>query len=272
MSKRGFFKQFSFILILLVTFSCHKEFRKAQKSNDWKVKYAAAFKYYEEKDFYRSITLFEEILPIIKGSDEAEKANFFYAYSFFHDRQYITSSHFFKQFYTVYSRSDYALEAEYMHAYSLYRQSPPSRLDQSSTVEAITAMQTFLNKYPYSEYTKKANDIIDGLQQKLEEKAVNSAKEYHKLRRYKAALVVFDNFKKDYPDSKYVEEISFLEIETAYLLAKQSTNRRQKERYQSTIDLYLKYVDKYDKGQFIKTAEGYYENSLDGLKKLKTKN
>jgi len=272
MSKRGFSKHVLFILIALISFSCHKEFRKAQKSNDWKVKYDAAFKYYEEKDFYRSITLFEEILPIIKGNEEAEKANFFYAYSFFHDRQYITSAHFFKQFYTIYSRSDYALEAEYMHSYSLYQQSPPYRLDQSSTLEAIAAMQTFLNKYPYSEYTEKANEIIDNLQVKLEQKAADSAKEYHKLRRYKAALVAFKNFKSDYPDSNFIEEISFLEIQSSFLLARQSINTLQVERYQNTIDLYLKYVDKYENSKFIKTAANYYDNSLNSLRKLKTNN
>jgi len=184
MLKKGFFNQVLIVLIALSVFGCHKEFKKALKSDDWKVKYAAAFKYYEAKDYYRSITLFEEILPIIRGTEEAEKANFYYAYSFFNDKQYVTSAHFFKQFFVVYSRSDYSLEAEYMYAYSLYQQSPAYTLDQSATYEAIAAMQTFLNKYPYSEYTDKANKIIDDLQVKLEKKAADSSKEYHKLRRY----------------------------------------------------------------------------------------
>lgn len=272
MLKRGFLNQILIVLIAISVFGCHKDFKQALKSDDWKVKYDAAFRYYEDKDYYRALTLFDQILPIIRGTKEAEKANFFHAYSYFNDKQYITSAHFFKQFYTVYSRSEYALEAEYMYAYSLYKQSPVYTLDQKPTYEAIAAMQTFLNKYPYSEYTEKANKIIDDLQVKLEKKAAASAKEYHKLRRFKSALIAFENFSKDYPDSDYNEEIGFLEIEAAYLLARQSIAAKQKERFQKTIDLYLKYIDKYEANGYIKPAGNYYYESLEFLKKLKTNN
>ena len=159
-----------------------------------------------------------------------------------------------------------------MHAYSLYQQSPAFSLDQKPTYEAITAMQTFLNKYPYSEYADKANDIIDVLQVKLEKKAADSAKEYHKLRRYKAALVAFENFTKDYPDSDINEEIRFLQIEAAYSLAKQSITSKQKDRYQKAVDLYLSYIEKYEGSRYVKSAGDYYSNSLEALAKLKTNN
>ena len=71
------------------------------------------------------------------------------------------------------------IEAEYLYAYSLYKESPNSNLDQSSTVEAISAMQNFINKYPYSEYSINANEIIDELQIKLETKNFENAKQYY---------------------------------------------------------------------------------------------
>ena len=273
MLKRGYFIQY--ILLVFAAFmllGCHKDFKKALKSDDWKVKYNTALKYYEEKDYYRAITLFEEILPIIRGTKEAEKANFYHAYSYFNDKQYLTSAHYFKQFFVIYSRSEYAMEAEYMYAYSLYQQSPAFSLDQSPTYEAITAMQNFLDKYPYSEYSEKADKLIDVLQVKLEKKAADSSKEYHKLRRYKAALVAFENFTKDYPDSEINEEIRFLQIEAAYLLAKQSIASKQKERYQTAVDLYLDYIERYEGSKYIKSAGDYYTNSLEALAKLKTNN
>lgn len=272
MSKKGLFNQILIVLIALFVFGCNKEYKKAIKSEEWKVKYDAAFKYYEKKDYYRSITLFDQILPIIRGTEQAEKANFYYAYAHFNDKQYISSAHFFKQFYVIYSRSEYALEAEYMYAYSLYQQSPSYTLDQTPTYEAIAAMQTFLNKYPYSEYTEKANNIIDDLQVKLEKKAADSSKEYLKLRRYKSALVALKNFQKDYPDSDYNEEIRFLEIEAAFLLAEQSIDSKKKERYQNTVDLYLSYIDKYEKSSYVKTAGDFYTKSLESIKKLTSKN
>lgn len=272
MLKRGYFNHILLVFVALMLIGCHKDFKKALKSDDWQVKYKTALKYYEEKDYYRSITLFEEILPIIRGTEEAEKANFYHAYSYFNDKQYLTSAHYFKQFFVIYSRSEYALEAEYMYAYSLYQQSPVFSLDQSPTYEAITAMQNFLNKYPYSEYSEKADKIIDVLQVKLEKKAADSSKEYHKLRRYKAALVAFENFTRDYPDSDINEEIRFLQIEAAYLLARQSITTKQKERYQKAVDLYLAYIDRYEGSKFIKNAEDYYSNSIEALAKLRTNN
>ena len=60
------------ILSLLVLYIGCSEFRKIQKSDDWKLKYDAALKYYERKDYYRSVILFDQIKPYIRGSAEAE--------------------------------------------------------------------------------------------------------------------------------------------------------------------------------------------------------
>ncbi len=271
MSKSGFSGVFIVLIISFFILSC-SEFRKVQKSSDWKLKYDAAMKYYEDKDYFKAITLFEEILPIIKGTKEAELAQYYYAYSHFKDKQFILAAHYFKQFYEVYSRSDYAMEAGYMHAYSLYMQSPIFSLDQTPTYESITAMQNFLNKYPYSEYSKNANDIIDELQVKLERKSAANAKHYYKLRRYKSALVAFENFQRDYPDSDYNEEIGYLEMDATYELAQKSISTKQKERYQKTVDLYLKYIDKYPNGEYLKACENLYSSSRDELEKLATNN
>lgn len=244
--------------------SCSK-FRKIQKSGDWKVKYEAALEYYEKKDYYHSNVLLEEIIPIIRGTEEAEKANFIYAYTYYYQQQYILSAHYFKLFTEVYGRSDYVEEAAYMHAHSLYNQSPQPSLDQTSTYEAIAALQSFLNKYPYSKYEEEADNQIDELQVKLEEKAYESAKLYYQLRRYKAALVAFENFQYDFPDSKFNEEIAWLRVETAHNLASVSIRSKQQERFQTTVDLYEKFVDKYPNSKYLKQAERIYEDSIEQL-------
>lgn len=254
------------IVLLLIGSGC--TFRKIQKSGDWKVKYEAALEYYAEEDYYRAGILLEEILPVIRGTKEAELANFYHAYCYFYQGQYILSSHYFKNFATVYGRSEYLMEANYQNANSLYMQSPASSLDQTSTYEALTALQNFLNKYPYAEYSEKADQQIDELQIKLEKKAYENAKLFNKLKRYKAAIVAFDNFQLDYPDSEYQEEIAFLAIETIYDLAKISYYSRQEERYKETVTKYEKFVDKYPNSEYIKTAEKYYAESIKELRRF----
>ncbi|WP_425392460.1 outer membrane protein assembly factor BamD [Ekhidna sp.] len=259
------------ILFLLITalsiVGCSK-FRKIQKSGDWKVKYEAALAYYEEEDYHRTIILLEDILPIIKGTEEAELASFYLAYSYYYQKQFILSAHHFDEFVRIYGRSDYVMEAAYMHAYSLFMQSPDYQLDQTVTYEAIAAMQNFINKYPSSKYAPDADRIIDEMQEKLEKKAYEQCKLYYKLRRYKAALVVYDNFANDFPDSDYNEEVSFLRIETSFDLAKESIPSKQEERFRNTIDHYLAFIDKYPNSKFLKDAEKIYAESIEEITKF----
>lgn len=254
------------LIIVLIALVSSCKFRKLQKSGDWKVKYDAALVYYEEKDYYRSGVLLEEILPVIRGTKEAELANFYHAYTYFYQGQYILSSHYFKNFVKVYGRSEYVMEASYQNANSLFMQSPASSLDQTSTYEAITALQNYLNKYPYSEYSEKADKQIDDLQIKLEKKAYENAKLYHKLKRYKASVVALENFQSDYPDSEYREEIMFLAIEIIYQLAEISIESKQEERFKDTIDKYQKFVDRYPDSEYLKEAEKYYAESIEQLR------
>ncbi len=256
-----------FIILAISLFGCSK-FRKIQKSPDWKVKYEAALNYYEEEKYNKTTILFEEILPIIRGTQEAETGNFYFAYAYYHQKQYILSAHHFQEFVTIYGRSEHVLEATYMHAYSLYLQSPEFQLDQTSTYEAIAAMQNFINKYPTTEYAADADKIIDEMQVKLETKAYNTAKLYHKLRRYKSALVAFKNFKNDYPDSDYNEEILYLNIETSFDLAEASITSVQEERYRNTVKFYEEFVDRYPDSEYLKDAEQFYEKSIEELTKF----
>lgn len=231
--------------------------------------------YYKNKDYYRSNVLLEEILPVIRGTKEAELANFIYAYTYFYQNQYILSAHYFKLFTDVYGRSEYIEEAAYMHAYSLYKQSPEPSLDQTSTYEAIAALQNFLNRYTSSQYATEADKLISELQVKLERKAYANARLYYNLRRYKAALIAFENFQYDYPDSKFNEELAFLAIETSHDLAQRSLSNVQEERYRNTMELYQKFIDKYPKSKYQNTAEKIYADCIEQLAifaELKQKN
>jgi outer membrane protein assembly factor BamD len=267
----------SLTTLLLFSTSCSK-FRQIQKSDDWEVKYRAALEYYDKEDYYKASVLIEEILPILRGRPEAEKIQFYFAYSYFYQEQYIMSAHYFETFFTIYSRSEYAEEAMYMHAYSLYLDSPDYELDQTNSYDAISAMQTFINRYPQSKYANDANQIIDKLQIKLEKKAYETAIQYYKLEKYhggealKAALIAFENFQDDYPDSYLNENINFYKIEAAFKLAKQSIRSKMRERLMDTIDYYQYFIDNYPQSDLVRNAENIYINCIDELEKLQRNN
>ena len=262
------------LLIGLAVSSCSK-FRKIQKSNDWELRYRAAMEYYDNKDYYRASVLLEELLPIMRGRPEAEKAQFYFAYSYYYQKQYVLSAHYFQTFYELYTRSEYAEEALYMYAYSLYLDSPDYDLDQANTTEAIQAIQNFLNKYPESKYRDQATTLIDEMQVKLEEKSYQNAILYYKLQKYlegealKAALIAFENFQNDYPDSRYNEDISYMKIECAYRMARKSIRSKQLDRLQQAASFYLYFIDRFPQSPRIKDAENLYNDILADITKIK---
>ncbi|WP_025762379.1 outer membrane protein assembly factor BamD [Dyadobacter tibetensis] len=270
------FKSISILLLTVLILSSCGKFSKLQKTGTDQEKYDAAVTYYKKGDFYKAGILFEELIPILKGSTESEMAQFYYAYTQYQQGLYNTSQFLFKKFYDTYARSDFAQEAYYMHAYSLYKDSAPHNLDQTSTFTAISALQDFINTYPDSEFREECTRFILELRDKLELKAYEKAKLYHKISDFnmmslKSAVISIENFRKDFPDSKYNEELTFLKVDAQYGLATNSLNYtldqllKQKERYQDVIKFYNQMVDKYPQTKYGKEAEKMFEDSQKQL-------
>ena len=257
------------LLVLSTVFSCSK-FRKIEKNPDWRVKYEAGLKYYDKKDYYRTSVLFEQILPIISGQPEAEKVRFYLAYCQYYQKYYLLAAEQFRAFYETYGRSSFAEEARYVHAYSLFRSSPGPNLDQTGSIQAMASMQDFLNRYPNSSYKDKAIEIIYTVQERLETKGFHNARQYYKMRYYKAAVVALEDFRNNFPDSKYLEEAQYLSVLAQYKYAEKSIRARQQERYQAVVENYKDFVDRYPDSEFLKDAEKLYADSLEKLTQLKT--
>src|SRR5690606_38183565 len=262
---------FSIVVLIFVSVSCGK-FRKIEKSSDWRVKYEGALNYYNKKDYYRAGILFEQILPIVRGLPEGEKVQFYLAYCQYYDKLYLLASEQFKTFYETYGRSSLVEEARLMFAYSLYVSSPDYNLDQDNSIQAMAAMQDILNRYPNSQFQEKAIESIIATQEKLELKGFENAAQYYKMRNYKAAIVSLENFKKNFPDSKYQEEAQFLLVSAQFKMAEQSIYSRQEERYKEVIEVYKELIDKYPNSAFLRDAEKFYTESMEKLAKFKNKN
>ncbi|MDH5603667.1 MAG: outer membrane protein assembly factor BamD [Cyclobacteriaceae bacterium] len=270
MRNRLFFSLITLTFILTAINGC--KFRKIEKNDDWRVKYEAALDYYESEDYYRASILFEQILPIVRGLPEGEKVQFYLAYCQYYQGIYLVASHYFKTFYESYGRSGLVEEARYMYAYSLYADSPETNLDQTSTHEALAALQNFLNKYPGSDFSKDTDKLILELQNKLEKKGFDNAFHYFKLNLYQAAIVAFDNFKYEYPDSKYNEDALYYKLSAQYDLAEQSIRSKQMERYNDVKNSYEEFIDKYPESDFLKQAEKIYQNVLGKVSNFATVN
>jgi outer membrane protein assembly factor BamD len=249
-----------YILILIAAVSCSK-FRRIEKNPDWRVKYEASLAYYAKKDYYRASTLFDQILPIVRGLPEAEKVQFYLAYCQYNQRLFLLASEQFKSFYETYGRGTLSEEARFMYAYSLYKSSPGPNLDQSGSIEAMTSMQEFLNRYQNSKFKDQALEVILTTQVKLEKKGFENARQYVKMRQFKAAVVALTSFKNNFPDSKYLEEANFLILSSQFQLAEQSIYSKQHDRYKEVVENYKNFIDRYPESKFLKDAEKFYIES-----------
>jgi outer membrane protein assembly factor BamD len=136
----------------------------------------------------------------------------------------------------------------------------------------MDAMQNFLNRYPGSTFSDRAVEVINASQVKLERKGFENAEHYLKLKYYQAAIIAFDNFRKNFPDSQFLEQIAYMKVLAQFKLAEQSIASKQLERYSATLEFYKELVDNYPQSQFLKEAQRYYSESLLQVNKLKTKN
>ena len=246
--------------------SCKSEFEKIRASGDVDRIYKQALAYYDNEEYQKAQTLFELVISSFRGKREAEEIYYKYAYTYYKLEQYILASYYFKNFANTYAASDLREEAEFMSAYSNYQLSPTFRLDQKYSEEAIDGFQLFINTFPNSERVAECNRLIDVLRKKLEHKAYESALLYFDLREYQAAIQSFDNVLKDFPDTENGEQIRYMSIRSAYLLAKNSFVEKQKERFEEAESRASEFLARYPDSRFKKEAANIYEQSTEFLK------
>lgn len=259
---------FFVISLIFITITSCSKFQKLQKSDDIEEKYEAAVQYYENKQYYKAGILLEELIPIMRGRVEAEKAIFYYAYCHYNQKQLLLSAYYFDKLVEDYPRSDYAHEASFMNVKSKYESTAKFNLDQGDTYNTIASIQSFINRYTDSKYVEECNVMIDVLNYKLEQKAFENAKLYHKLRFYKSGVLASKIFMESFPVSKHNEELLYLRIDSQLNLAKKSVDSKKKERLLDAITYYQEYVDRFPDSEFIRDAEALYETSIKELEKI----
>lgn len=260
------------VLLIVVASGCKSKFEKLRASNNIAQKYQEAIKYYNKERYSKALILFEDLMLRYRGQAEAEDLYYYTAYANYYLRDYTAARYHFKQFTDTYPNSPRTEECRYMGAYCYYLESPKSTLDQEYTYRAIEALQLFINLYPSSERAKEAGKLIQDLRDKLEKKAFTNAKLYLDMGLqddYRAAVIAFDNVLRDFPDTKYAEEMEFLSIKAQFLYADQSSLRRQEERFGEVIDLYNNFVSSYPESRFRKDADQFKQDAEQRIAEAK---
>ncbi len=256
----------SILLILIIALGgCKSKFERLKASNDNSKKYKEALKYYNKKDYGRALELFDALVQHYRGHAEAEDLYYYYAYTNYKLKDYTSARYHFKTFADTYPNSTRTEECRYMSAYCYFLDSPTFSLDQENTQKAIDAMQLFINLYPKSDRSAEAGKLIQTLRDKLEAKSYANSKLYLTIGDYQSAVIAFNNSLRDYPDTKYAEEMEFLTIKAQYLYAKNSYELKQVERYTTAISFYQQFIEHYPASKYLKEAEALKKDSEQGI-------
>ncbi|MGX5687313.1 outer membrane protein assembly factor BamD [Arcticibacter tournemirensis] len=261
------------LILLAVVAGCKSKFEKLVQSNDTGKKYQEAIRLYNKKDYSKALILFDGLMQKYRGRSEAEDLSYYFAYTNYQLKDYTTARYQFKVFADTYPNSARAEDCRFMSAYCYYLESPNFSLDQENTARAIESLQLFINLYPKSDRVAEASNLIANLRDKLERKAFANAKLYldigaYDVQNYRSAVYAFKNVLRDYPDTKYAEEMEYLSVQAQYLYAENSIEIRQEERYEEVVSLATEFAEDYPGSKYLKEVQNYKKKAEEGISQV----
>lgn len=237
-------------LVAALTVSSCGEYQKALKSTDPNYKFDYAKRAFDQKKYVQTYTLLKDISTVFKGSNKAEECLYLLAMSYYENKEYPEAASYFKTYYQRYPKGKYAEPARYYAGYSYYLDSPEAQLDQSETIRAIEELQGFLDYFPRSDKVTLAQNAIFEMQDKLTLKELQNAQLYYNLgnymgNNYESCVITARNAVKEYPYSKYKEELEMLILKAKYQEASQSVAEKKADRFRDVIDEYYAFINNY---------------------------
>ena len=267
------------LFTILVLFVSCGEYSAITKHGDYEYKYEAAKAYYALGKYQHTSDLLNSVVVTMKGTTDGEHCLFLMGMSCFMHKDYEVASDAFRKYYQSYPKGIYVEEARYYSALALYENVPDPRLDQTSTQQAITELQSFLDYYPSTRLKEQTQEMIQRLQDHMVEKELLSAQLYYNLgsyigncmsggSNYEACIVTAENALRDFPyaSDKRREQFMMLILRSRFHLAKQSVEEKRLERFRQTIDEYYGFANEFPESDFLKEAQDYLTKSQKAIK------
>jgi len=241
------------------------------KHPDAGLKYSMAESMYVQGKYKKALKLMEQIVPVYRGKPQAKKLMFMYANTYFNLEDYYLAGYQFERFAISYPKSDSVELASYRSAISYYQLSPAFSLDQKDTYTGLEKLQNFIDIYPNSEYRVEANEKVKVLTEKLERKAIETAKQYNKISDFKSAIASFDNFISDFPGSIYRKDAFYGRLNASYNLALRSVPSKVNKRLNDSKEYYESFVKYFSNTELMTDADEIMIDIDKRLLKIKTK-
>ena len=257
-------------LLGVLTLAGCSQYTKVEKSTNAEFKYEMGKAYFIEGRYSQAISLLEDVNAFMKGSANGEECLYMLALCYYNQKDYVTAAQYLQTYYSTYPKGIYAEEARYHSARALFLDTPDPRLDQSSTVRAISEIQLFNDFFPYSKYRLSVQDMLYTLQDRLVEKEYRSAQLYYDLgnymgNNYQACIITSQNALREYPYTKFREELSFLIFKAKYTMAKESVTDKMLDRYRDAVDEYYAFRNEFPESKHMKQATRMFDDAQKAI-------
>lgn len=255
------------IALAAILFAGCSGYNKLLKSGDPELMYQKALEFYGQKKYQKTLQLLDEIAHVYSGQLRADTIAYYTATCHYKQGDFETSGMLFDNFRREYGRSPFIEDAEYMYAKGFYFMSPAPERDQTVTQQALVAINEYLARYPKSVKKEMLEENIIELKQKLYDKSYINAKTYFNIGRYKSAVVALKNALQQYPETNHREELMYLIAKSSYLLASNSLEKLQRDRYMDMMDTYYTFASEFPNSKHRKELEKILVVAKDYLEK-----
>lgn len=222
-------------LVLLASVACaHVDSTGTVKfSPDAETNYKLGLKAMEDRRYLDAMQFFEHIRYRHPYSSTAALADLAIADTFFIQDKFLEAAESYRNFVKLRPNHPKVDYAEYRIALSYYKDIPmdfflfpPSyEKDQTAVRSAASNFETFLRKYPNSEFVPEAKEKLLETRERLVAHEMSVAAFYHHHKRYKSTAMRYERVVNEFPDSKRVGE-ALMGLANAYL----DLNEPQKAR------------------------------------------
>jgi outer membrane protein assembly factor BamD len=200
---------------------------------------------YGKKDYDGAALTLESLLVSSRATALEDHVLFLLGQTYYQSGQYLLSSEIFTRLLKQVPSTQYARTAQFLIAKSHEKLSPHYELDQQETLKAIDQFSVYMDLYPAPDDSKILSDVetyrellkinpenpvykeryakaaaelgkvdslkyaekaIPVLRDKLAKNTYFIARQYVHLKKYKAAVIFYDEILKRYPDTGYVQQ------------------------------------------------------------------
>ncbi|MBO7050352.1 MAG: outer membrane protein assembly factor BamD [Bacteroidaceae bacterium] len=256
--------------LIVVLFTGCSGYNKIMKASDYNTKYSMAKAYFVEGHFTSCSSILEECVAYQRGTAQAEESMYLLATCYYNLQDYLSASQYYMACYRSFPNSTYSENCLYWSGKSLFLDTPDPRLDATSTTDAIIQLQRFVETYPMSKYRDEAEKMIYTMYDRLVEKELGTADLYYNMgnylgNNYRSCIIVAQNALRDYPYTKYREQLSLLVLKAKFQMAQESVLEKRDDRYRDAIDEYYAFKNEFPESTYMKEAEKMFRTSTKNL-------